>query len=573
MPDLDLKIVGGTLVDGTGVERRRADLGIRDGRIVAVGEVPGSAAQTIDAGGLVVAPGFVDIHTHYDAQVLWDPLLTVSPWHGVTTAVLGNCGFGVAPTRPQHRDLILRTLERVEGMSLAALEAGLGRDWPFESFPEYLDALERVPLGINVAVMVGHTPVRLWVMGDEATTRAATAEEVAQMRDLVAQAMDAGAVGFATSVSKVHIGYAGRPVPSRLAAFDEMLELARAVGASGHGLIHYNVGREPLWEAYEALHAASGRPVVWTSLLAGSLGPGSHRAHLERAAQQRARGLPIHGQGACRPIQFEFDFRSPVVFDTWASFEPVRQAADEAGRRAVYADPAFRARVKRQVAGRGPDDAWFAGKEAEGDTRRAAFRELSISWAADATLTERRLIDLARERGVDPVDLMFDLALGSELRMRWRIALLNFDEDEVGEILQDPHVVLGLGDGGAHMSQLCDACHPTYLLGHWVRERGALSLEEAVRRLSSQPAEVFGLHDRGRIAPGLPADLVVFDPATVGAGPLQRVHDLPAGEDRLVSHPSGIEAVFVNGQRLPPPGHPAATTAGRLLRQRAQAAT
>ena len=573
MPDLDLKIVGGTLVDGTGVERRRADLGIRDGRIVAVGDVPATARETVDAGGRVVAPGFVDIHTHYDAQVLWDPLLTVSPWHGVTTAVLGNCGFGVAPTRPQHRDLILRTLERVEGMSLAALEAGLGRDWPFESFPEYLDALERVPLGINVAVMVGHTPVRLWVMGDEATTRAATAEEVAQMRDLVAQAMDAGAVGFATSVSKVHIGYAGRPVPSRLAAFDEMLELARAVGASGHGLIHYNVGREPLWEAYEALHAASGRPVVWTSLLAGSLGPGSHRAHLERAAQQRARGLPIHGQGACRPIQFEFDFRSPVVFDTWASFEPVRQAADEAGRRAIYADPAFRARVKRQVAGRGPDDAWFAGKEAEGDTRRAAFRELSISWAADATLTERRLIDLARERGVDPVDLMFDLALGSELRMRWRIALLNFDEDEVGEILQDPHVVLGLGDGGAHMSQLCDACHPTYLLGHWVRERGALSLEEAVRRLSSQPAEVFGLHDRGRIAPGLPADLVVFDPATVGAGPLQRVHDLPAGEDRLVSHPSGIEAVFVNGQRLPPPGHPAATTAGRLLRQRAQAAT
>jgi N-acyl-D-aspartate/D-glutamate deacylase len=563
MPDLDLKIVGGTLVDGTGVERRRADLGIRDGRIVAVGDVPATARETVDAGGRVVAPGFVDIHTHYDAQVLWDPLLTVSPWHGVTTAVLGNCGFGVAPTRPQHRDLILRTLERVEGMSLAALEAGLGREWPFQSFPEYMDALERVPLGINVAVMVGHTPVRLWVMGDEATTRAATAEEVAQMRALVAQAMDAGAVGFATSVSKVHIGYAGRPVPSRLAAFDEMLELARAVGASGHGLIHYNVGREPLWEAYEALHAASGRPVVWTSLLAGSLGPGSHRAHLERAAQQRARGLPIHGQGACRPIQFEFDFRSPVVFDTWASFEPVRQAADEAGRRAIYADPAFRARVKRQVAGRGPDDAWFAGKEAEGDTRRAAFRELAISWAADATLTERRLIDLARERGVDPVDLMFDLALGSELRMRWRIALLNFDEDEVGEILQDPHVVLGLGDGGAHMSQL----------GHWVRERGALSLEEAVRRLSSQPAEVFGLHDRGRIAPGLPADLVVFDPATVGAGPLQRVHDLPAGEDRLVSHPSGIEAVFVNGQRLPPPGHPAATTAGRLLRQRAQAAT
>jgi N-acyl-D-aspartate/D-glutamate deacylase len=262
---------------------------------------------------LVVAPGFVDIHTHYDAQVLWDSELTVSPWHGVTTAVLGNCGFGVAPTRPEHRDLILRTLERVEGMSLSALEEGLGSPWSFETFTQYMDLLERTALGINVAVMVGHTPVRLWVMGDEATTRAATASEVAQMRALVREAMDEGAVGFATSVSKVHVGYSGRPVPSRLADFEEMLELARAVGDSGHGLIHYNVGREPLWQAYEQLHAVSGRPVVWTSLLAGSLGPGSHRAQLEQAAQQRLRGLPIHGQGACRPIQFEFDFRSPVL--------------------------------------------------------------------------------------------------------------------------------------------------------------------------------------------------------------------------------------------------------------------
>ena len=567
MSDFDLKIVGGTLIDGTGSPGRRADVGVKDGRVVALGEGLGDASQTVDAQGLVVAPGFVDIHTHYDAQVLWDPELSISPWHGVTTAVLGNCGFGVAPTRPEHRDLILRTLERVEGMSLSALEEGLGSPWPFQSFPEYMDVLERTALGINVAVMVGHTPVRLWVMGDEATTRAATEAEVAQMRALVRQAMDAGAVGFATSVSKVHVGYSGRPVPSRLADFDEMLELARAVGEAGHGLIHYNVGREPLWQAYEQLHAASGRPVVWTSLLAGSLGPGSHRGQLERAAEQRLRGLPIHGQGACRPIQFEFDFRSPVVFDTWASFEPVRLASDEAQRRAVYADPAFRARLKRQVAGRGPDDAWFAGKEAEGDTRRASFQEMTISWASDASLLERKLVDLARERQVDPVDLMLDLALASDLQMRWRIALLNFDESEVSEILADPHVVLGLGDGGAHMSQLCDACHPTYLLGHWVRERGALSLEEVVRRLTSHPADVFGLNDRGRVALGLPADLVVFDPDRVDAGPLQRVYDLPAGQDRLISRASGIEAVFVNGQRL---GELARPAAGRLLRQRAE---
>jgi N-acyl-D-aspartate/D-glutamate deacylase len=345
----DLKIVGGDIVDGSGGPRRRGDIGIKDGKVVAVGEAPELAAQTVDAAGMIVAPGFVDVHTHYDAQVLWDPMLTISPWHGVTTVVVGNCGFGVAPTRPEHRDLVLRTLERVEGMSLAALKAGIGPDWPFQTFPQYMDALERQPLGINVAVMVGHTPVRLSVMGDEATLRAATPAEVAEMKGIVAEAMEAGAVGFATSVSKVHVGYAGRPVPSRLAAFDEMLEIADAVGKSGHGLIHYNVGREPRWEEYEALHARSGRPVVWTALLAGSLGPGSHREHLEKSGAQIARGLPIYAQGACRPIQIEFDFRSPVVFDTWASFERVREAADEAARRAVYADPAFRARVKRQA--------------------------------------------------------------------------------------------------------------------------------------------------------------------------------------------------------------------------------
>jgi len=564
----DIKIAGGEIVDGSGSARRRGDVGIKDGKIVALGDAPGTAAETIDAKGLIVSPGFVDVHTHYDAQVLWDPMLTISPWHGVTSVVVGNCGFGVAPTRPEHRELILRTLERVEGMSIAALKAGIGEEWPFQTFPEYMDALDRQPLGINVAVMVGHTPVRLSVMGDDATTRAATATEVAEMKKIVAEAMEVGAVGFATSVSKVHIGYSGRPVPSRLAEFGEMLEIADAVGKSGHGIIHYNVGRDPRWQEYEDLHRKSGRPVIWTALLAGSLGPNSHRPQLAKSSELIARGLPIYPQGACRPIQIEFDFRSPVVFDTFASFERLRAANTDDERRAVYADPAFRARVKTQMAARGPDDQWFMGKEVEGDTRRAMFRNLVISAAQDKALIERKLVDVARERSVDAVDLMFDFA-GQDLLMKLRANVLNFEEAEVREIVQDPNVLIALGDGGAHMSQLCDACYATHLLGHWVREDKAITLEHAIHQLTQRPADIFGLTDRGRLAVGMPADVVVFDPATVGAGKLERVHDLPAGEDRLISRPHGVKAVIVNGVPLPEPGTAPKKASGRLLRQTA----
>jgi N-acyl-D-aspartate/D-glutamate deacylase len=482
--------------------------------------------------------------------------------------VVGNCGFGVAPTRPEHRELILRTLERVEGMSITALKAGIGLEWPFQTFPEYMDALDRQPLGINVAVMVGHTPVRLSVMGDESTTRAATPDEVAEMKGIVAEAMDAGAVGFATSVSKVHIGYSGRPVPSRLAEFGEMLEIADAVGQSGHGIIHYNVGRDPRWDEYEQLHEKSGRPVIWTALLAGSLGPNSHRPQLAKSSELIGRGLPVYPQGACRPIQIEFDFRSPVVFDTFASFERLRAAPDDEARKAVYADKAFRARVKTQLAGPGPDDQFFMGKQAEGDSRRAMFRNLVISSTGDTSLIERRLSDVARERGVDPVDLMFDLA-GQDLRIKMRANVLNFEEAEVREIIQDPNVLIALGDGGAHMSQLCDACYATHLLGHWVREDKALTLEQAIHQLTQRPADIFGLKDRGRLAVGMPADVVVFDPATVGASKLERVHDLPAGEDRLISRPRGVKAVIVNGVTLPEPGTLPKRPSGKLLRQRA----
>ena len=293
----DLLIRGGTLVDGTGTTPAvRGDLGIADGKIRAVGTVRGSAARTIDADGRVVAPGFIDIHTHYDAQIFWDRMLTISPWHGVTTVVMGNCGFGIAPTRPEDQQLILRTLENVEGMSLNALNTGIGATWPFESFPDYLDAVEAAGSVINVAALVGHTPVRLYVMGEEAVEREATAEEVGRMRAIVAEALAAGAIGFATSKAPTHVGYGGRPVPSRVAAFEEIESLASCLSGVDHGVLQATIGSGLFLTEFERLHEVGGSPVSWTALLAGMLGPEGHRDVLEQTREMQERGVSVYPQ-------------------------------------------------------------------------------------------------------------------------------------------------------------------------------------------------------------------------------------------------------------------------------------
>jgi N-acyl-D-aspartate/D-glutamate deacylase len=556
--EYDLKIAGGTIVDGSGKPRRRGDVGIRDGRIAALGDVSGSARETLDAGGRVVAPGFVDIHTHYDAQVLWDRMLSISPWHGVTSVVIGNCGFGVAPTRPEHRELVLRTLEKVEGMSFEALGAGLGADWPFESFPEYLDAIERRGTAINVGVLVGHTPVRLYVMGEAATEREATPDEIARMRAIVREALAAGAVGLATSKSPTHVGWAGRPVPSRQASLEEICALAGALGEAGSGILQATIGRGLFFDELERIAAETGRPVSWTALLSGAMGPGSHRGVLERAARQQRDGRAVIPQVSCRPLNFEFQWKEPFPFESMKVFAPV-SSADLEGKLRLYRDPEFRRAFRES-------------------TQSGFGRALSVwwqrTWIASAPsepgLDERPLAEVARERGVHPLDLALDLGLASRLEARFRVAIMNFDEDEVAELLQAPQTVLGLSDAGAHASQLCDACFSTHLLGHWVREKQTLSLEQAVQMLTARPAEVFGLADRGRLAPGWPADLVVFDPARVGAGPLRRVHDQPGGADRLVADAVGIEAVIVGGRFVRRDGadaiDPDGPLPGRLLR-------
>lgn len=553
----DLKITGGTIVDGTGKAGFRGDVGIKDGKVVALGKADGPAVTTIDATGRVVSPGFVDVHTHYDAQVLWDRMLSISPWHGVTTTVIGNCGFGVAPTRAAHRRMILQTLEKVEGMSLEALQAGLGDEWPFETFPQYLDVLEKNGVAINVAALFGHTPLRLFVMGEESTERAATADEIAMMKKMVHEAMEAGAIGFGTSVSVSHNGYAGKPVPSRQATVEEMDALVSVLGEMKRGLMQITIGRDFSTRHMAEVSRKYQVPVTWTALLSYLYGPGGHRKQLDLAAEQRKSGALVIPQVSCRPLNFEFTFAEPFIFDVMKFMNELAaaDATSPGARRRAYADPAWREKLRSEVT----------------PLFRNWWERVVIAWAPSAReLEEQPLADAARKLGKDPVDLAMDLALANDLQARFRMAVMNFDEKEVAELITDPNTIIALSDAGAHANQLCDACYSTHLLAHWVRGNGTFTLEQAIHNLTQRPAELFGITDRGVLAEGRPADVVVFDPKTVGPGPLQRVYDLPAGADRLVSQAHGIDAVIVNGTLIRRDGKDAVAAndklPGRLLR-------
>lgn len=553
----DLKIAGGMIVDGTGKPGFVGDVGIKDGRIVALGKADGDAASTIDATGKAVAPGFVDVHTHYDAQIVWDRMLSISPWHGVTTTVIGNCGFGVAPTRAAHRKLILQTLEKVEGMSLDALEAGLGDAWPFETFPQYLDAVEKRGMAVNVAALFGHTPLRLYVMGEASTERAATVDEIAAMKKLVREAMEAGAIGFGTSKSISHNGYAGKPVPSRQATPEEIDALVSVMGEMKRGLMQITIGRDFSTKAMAEVSRKYGIPVTWTALLSYLYGPGGHRKQLDLAAEQRRSGALVIPQVSCRPLNFEFTFADPFPFEVMKIMNELAasDAKSPGARRHAYADPGWRRKFTAELT----------------PVFQRWWERTVIAWApATKELEEMLLSDAARRLGKDPVDLAFEIALANDLQARFRMAVMNFDETEVAELITDPNTIIALSDAGAHASQLCDACYSTYLLGHWVRERKTLTLEQAVHNLTQRPAEMFGIADRGLLAQGRPADVVVFDPGTVGPGPLRRVYDLPAGADRIVADAIGIDAVVVNGQLIRRHGKDAVGASdklpGRLLR-------
>jgi N-acyl-D-amino-acid deacylase len=379
------------------------------------------------------------------------------------------------------------------------------------------------------------------------------------MRAIVAEAIEAGAVGFATSKSPTHVGFEGRPVPSRSAEFDEVLTIMGALGDAGRGVMQATIGSGLAFDQFGEIARQTGRTISWTALLAGAGGPGVSQMMLDQSIKLLDESLPIHPQVSCRPLNFEFTMAEPFPLESMRMFGVISSAPDRATKMDIYRDPEFRTALREKFA---------AGR---GGVLGGSWDRTVVSWfPPDPSLHEANVADLAVERGVDPTDLVLDLALASELDARFRMAVLNYDEDEVEVLLTDPHTMLGLSDAGAHASQLCDSGFSTHLLSRWVRERKALSMEEAVRKLTSEPAEIFGLADRGRLAPDRAADVVVFDPETVACGPLQRVNDQPAGADRLIAEATGIDAVVVNGVVIRQNGSDAVDASGplpgRLLR-------
>jgi N-acyl-D-aspartate/D-glutamate deacylase len=523
----DIVIRGGTVVDGRGTPGRVADVAISGGVITEIGPNL-RGGRELDASGCAVAPGFIDIHTHYDAQVFWDPSLRPSSYHGVTTVVAGNCGFSIAPTRPEHHETIVRTLENVEDMDPATLLAGVV--WEFETFPEYLEAVGRRGTDVNFTAYIGHSALRLYVMGDAAYERGATPEEIARMRELVREAIGAGAAGFSTSFSFAHRGVDGKPVPSRFAESAEVEALFLAAGEAGKGVVLFTPGEQCTYADAYRWGPRVGRPFTYPLFAS----PGGK--HLEPVAlhdQGVAQGAPVWPQVTPRPLTMQFTMADAYSLDTGKVFGELLKVSREV-RLAAYRDPEWRA---------------HAAADLEESPMKPRWETFEVSESSRfPELQGRRVSDLARERGVHPLDVMCELALAEDLATRFRAYIANDEPDAVAHLLTHEQVVLGLSDAGAHVDQLCDAPLPTDLLGKWVRERGVMPLERAVRKLSGEPADMFGFARRGYLREGNWADVCVFDPETVGTGPTRRVRDFPADAERLTAEePTGVRHVLVNG--------------------------
>ena len=560
----DLVIKNGMVVDGSGLPRYRADVGVRHGRIVTIGRIRERAREVVDAEGQVVTPGFVDGHTHMDAQIFWDPLGTSSCWHGITSVVMGNCGFTLAPCAKENKHLVVRNLQRAEDIPPAAMEAGI--EWRWTTFPEFLDCLESLPKGINYAGYVGHSAVRTYVMGERAFVQAASEDDLKAMEREVRDAIRAGAIGFTTSRSPAHETPDGRCVASRMATWDEVRRLVGVMGELNAGLFEIageGVDRTPNDPGLRDYHVRlrdlaveSGRPVTFGVFSRRSV-PDVWRKYLALLDETAAAGGRMFAQVHSRSLSALLSFKTQTPFDHLPVWKELR-ALPLAEQRRQLRDPEMR---RRLIAASGESD----GRRPLGtEAARADYDRLLVFDTVEGP--HRTVAEVARERGQHPAETMIDLALAKDLDLFFLQPVANEDQDAALELMRHPRAVVTFSDSGAHVSQLMDSSLQTHLLYHWVRRKQAFTLEQAVRMLTLVPATLWGFADRGLIREGMAADFVVFDPETIVAEMPEVVDDLPAGARRLVQRTRGIAATIVNGEVLLRDGKHTGALPGRLLR-------
>ena len=537
----ELLIKNGTVVDGSGAPPVRADIAVAQGKIAEIGKITAGAQKIIDASDLTVSPGFIDHHTHYDAQICWDPVISPSSWHGVTSVIMGNCGVGLAPCKPAVREIAAWDLVNVEAIPFDVLSQGVTWDW--ETFPEYMDAADRRGSGINLGFMAPLTPFRHYVMGEESMERAATPEETSQIAALLREAMQAGAFGFSTTNGPQHIGYQGRPLACRLASFDELAAYAGVLKSLGRGSIELALNDQPGvvtesdYALLDHLGTQSNRPVTWLAMLSRDDQPDVCMETLRQTESLIRRG--IVPQVTCRPLSVQVNLRNPFIFANLECWNPAfNKSAEE--QSALYRDPEFRRAWRKTF----EQPRVFPGKWDRVDIQEVSNPSLKKY--------EGKTVDeVARERGKDGLDTFLDLAIEDDLNIQYVMALFNADEKRVAELITHPNTMIGLSDGGAHVDMLCDAGYCTYLLGTWVREKQLMPIERAVQRITSEPAQFFGVPNRGVLAEGMAADIAIFDATTIGSPKRPEMrYDLPGGGRRLVVPAQGVMHTVVNGEVL-----------------------
>ena len=559
----DLVIKNGTVIDGSGAPRYRADVAVANGRIAAIGRVDSKAKQTIDADGHVVTPGFVDGHTHMDAQVFWDPIGSCSCYHGVTTAVMGNCGFTLAPCKSEDADFVFRNLERAEDISRESMLTGI--KWSWESFPQFLDTVDGLPKGINYAGYMGHSALRTYVMGERAFTETANDDDLKKMCALTKDALKAGAIGFSTSRTHNHITADERPVASRVADWREVRAIVNAMGELNAGIFEIageTVGRDPerVREYFDRLKnlAVESRVPITFGMFSVRVAPELWRPYYDLADETAAAGGRMAIQAHSRALNVLLSFEGNTPFDKWDVWKDIRNLP-LAEQKAKLRDPSIK-RALVDVA-----KAPYKGPRIVG----AEARPPDWDWVylMDTMSNDpKRMSDVARERGVHPVEAMIDIALEHDFKVFFRQPIANENQDHVLEMMKHPRSLVTFSDSGAHVSQIMDSSLQTHLLSHWVREKQAFTLEEAVRLITYDTATQWGLHDRGLLRVGLAADFAVFDPDTVAPRMPDVVHDLPGGSKRLKQTADGMLATVVGGQVLLSNNEHTGALPGRLIR-------